>query len=151
MTAARAGRKVLLVSRRPNLGWEITAALAIPTIGIGAGPDCDGQILVLHDMLGLNDRHLPKFVKQYARLADAAREVDCVTLIDLYAEYPTFEIDVDREQNQQQQFEQLAQQQQQRQGSKSRQPWQQVWENEEQIVPLAHLMQNGGGGISLHV
>ncbi len=57
-----------------DISKKITAALTIPTIGIGAGPDCDGQILVLHDMLGLNDRHLPKFVKQYARLGDAARE-----------------------------------------------------------------------------
>jgi 3-methyl-2-oxobutanoate hydroxymethyltransferase len=57
-----------------DISKKITAALNIPTIGIGAGPDCDGQILVLHDMLGLNDRHLPKFVKQYARLGDAARK-----------------------------------------------------------------------------
>jgi 3-methyl-2-oxobutanoate hydroxymethyltransferase len=53
---------------------KITQALRIPTIGIGAGPDCDGQILVLHDLLGLNLRHIPKFVKQYARLGDQARE-----------------------------------------------------------------------------
>ena len=62
-----------------------------------------------------------------------------------------FQVDVNRDQNQQQQFEQLAQQRQQRQGSQSRPQWQQPWEAEEQIVPLAHLMQNGGGGISLHV
>jgi len=48
---------------------KITQALTIPTIGIGAGPHCDGQILVLHDMLGINDRFLPKFVKKYADLA----------------------------------------------------------------------------------
>lgn len=52
---------------------KISEELTIPTIGIGAGPDCDGQILVLHDLLGLHDRHLPKFVKQYAKLGDAAR------------------------------------------------------------------------------
>lgn len=52
---------------------KITAALKITTIGIGAGPDCDGQILVLHDLLGLNDRHVPKFAKQYTRLIDGAR------------------------------------------------------------------------------
>ncbi|MCF8091543.1 MAG: 3-methyl-2-oxobutanoate hydroxymethyltransferase [Desulfotignum sp.] len=51
---------------------KITHALKIPTIGIGAGPHCDGQILVLHDMLGINDRFLPKFVKKYADLAAAA-------------------------------------------------------------------------------
>ena len=53
---------------------RITDTLEIPTIGIGAGPDCDGQILVLHDMLGINDRFLPKFVKKYADLATEARK-----------------------------------------------------------------------------
>jgi 3-methyl-2-oxobutanoate hydroxymethyltransferase len=48
------------------LAAEITAAVAIPTIGIGAGPSCDGQILVLHDMLGLNSGHRrPRFVKDF--------------------------------------------------------------------------------------
>ena len=47
----------------------ITERVSIPTIGIGAGPDCDGQILVSYDMLGLFD-HAPSFVKQYARLGD---------------------------------------------------------------------------------
>ena len=50
------------------LAKEITASLVIPTIGIGAGPDCDGQVLVTHDMLGLYDRFVPSFVKQYAKL-----------------------------------------------------------------------------------
>ena len=46
----------------------ITKRLNIPTIGIGAGPHCDGQVLVMHDMLGLFDRFVPKFVKRYAEL-----------------------------------------------------------------------------------
>lgn len=47
----------------------ITEKLTIPTIGIGAGPDCDGQVLVTNDMLGLFDRFVPKFVKQYVKLS----------------------------------------------------------------------------------
>ncbi len=46
----------------------VTQALSIPTIGIGAGPFCDGQVLVIHDMLGLSTGHVAKFVKQYAQL-----------------------------------------------------------------------------------
>ncbi len=53
---------------------KITETLNIPTIGIGAGAACDGQILVLHDMLGINDRFLPKFVKKYADIAAVANE-----------------------------------------------------------------------------
>lgn len=45
---------------------DLTAELSIPTIGIGAGPDCDGQVLVLHDMLGIQTGYVPGFVKQYA-------------------------------------------------------------------------------------
>ena len=52
------------------LAERITKALTIPTIGIGAGPHCDGQVLVLHDMLGLNEHLNPKFLKRYANLAD---------------------------------------------------------------------------------
>jgi 3-methyl-2-oxobutanoate hydroxymethyltransferase len=53
---------------------KITAARAIPTIGIGAGAGCDGQVLVLHDLLGLNDGFTPKFLKRYASLADDVRQ-----------------------------------------------------------------------------
>jgi len=48
----------------------ITEAVSIPTIGIGAGVDCDGQVLVTHDMVGLFDRFTPKFVKQYTKISD---------------------------------------------------------------------------------
>ncbi len=49
-----------------NLAGEITERLSIPTIGIGAGVNCDGQVLVVHDMLGMFDMYTPKFVKKYA-------------------------------------------------------------------------------------
>ena len=56
---------------RPLAG-SLTRALTIPTIGIGAGPDCDGQVLVFHDILGLNRDPLPRFVKVFAPLGDQA-------------------------------------------------------------------------------
>ena len=59
---------VVLEGMPMDLAREITAQLKIPTIGIGAGADCDGQVLVVHDMLGLFDDFTPKFVKQYADL-----------------------------------------------------------------------------------
>jgi 3-methyl-2-oxobutanoate hydroxymethyltransferase len=52
-----------------DLAARITKELAIPTIGIGAGGGCDGQVLVLHDLLGLTSGFVPKFVKQYADLS----------------------------------------------------------------------------------
>jgi 3-methyl-2-oxobutanoate hydroxymethyltransferase len=56
------------------LAAEITAELKIPTIGIGAGPDCDGQVLVIHDILGLCEKYSPKFVKRYAELGPIISE-----------------------------------------------------------------------------
>ena len=50
----------------------VTRAVPVPTIGIGAGPDCDGQVLVFHDVLGLYDRLRPRFVKQFAALGEQA-------------------------------------------------------------------------------
>lgn len=51
-----------------ELAKIITSKLSVPTIGIGAGSDCDGQVLVINDMIGINDEFVPKFVKQYKRL-----------------------------------------------------------------------------------
>jgi 3-methyl-2-oxobutanoate hydroxymethyltransferase len=59
---------VVLEAMPADLAAEVTAALEIPTIGIGAGPDCDGQVLVWHDLLGLTTGRLPRFVKQYVDL-----------------------------------------------------------------------------------
>lgn len=59
---------VLLECVPAALAARITKALSVPTIGIGAGPDCDGQVLVSHDMLGLTGGYVPRFVKTYADL-----------------------------------------------------------------------------------
>jgi 3-methyl-2-oxobutanoate hydroxymethyltransferase len=53
---------------------EITRRLSVPTIGIGAGAECDGQVLVYHDLLGLSEGHLPRFVKRYANLSREIRD-----------------------------------------------------------------------------
>jgi 3-methyl-2-oxobutanoate hydroxymethyltransferase len=53
---------------------RITSSLSIPTIGIGAGPDCDGQVLVYHDLLGLTEGHVARFVKRYADLTTVIRQ-----------------------------------------------------------------------------
>ncbi len=68
----RTGCLALVLECVPEgLAQRITQELKIPTIGIGAGKYCDGQVLVLHDMLGLYDRKAPKFVKQYADIGSA--------------------------------------------------------------------------------
>ena len=62
------------------LAKMITAKISIPTIGIGAGVDCDGQVLVLHDMIGLFDRFVPKFVKKYTNVSE-----DILKALNTYA------------------------------------------------------------------
>jgi len=61
---------VVLEAIPHELAREITGALSIPTIGIGAGPHCDGQVLVSYDLLGLNETYCPRFVKKYANLSE---------------------------------------------------------------------------------
>lgn len=61
---------IVLESVPRELAAQITAESHIPTIGIGAGPDCDGQILVFHDLVGFGTQHKPKFVRTYANLSD---------------------------------------------------------------------------------
>ena len=71
---------VVLECVPPPVAARITEALSVPTIGIGAGPDCDGQVLVWHDMLGLYDGTVPRFVERYADLASEIR-----TALERYA------------------------------------------------------------------
>ena len=61
---------IVLESIPRELAARITAELRIPTIGIGAGPDCDGQVLVIHDLLGLSFGHKPKFARRYADVGE---------------------------------------------------------------------------------
>ena len=66
-----AGAFAVVLEKVPReLAKKVTETLTIPTIGIGAGPYCDGQILVTPDMLGLNKEFHPKFLRYYANLAD---------------------------------------------------------------------------------
>lgn len=79
MTAAQrlvdAGCFSMVLEMVPQkVAGEISREIPVPTIGIGAGPECDGQVLVLPDMLGLNEGFEPGFLKRYARLAAAVRE-----------------------------------------------------------------------------
>ena len=57
-----------------ELAKKITESVKIPTIGIGAGVDCDGQVLVMHDILGLFEKFRPKFVKRYTNIAEEMRK-----------------------------------------------------------------------------
>ncbi|MBI1795727.1 MAG: 3-methyl-2-oxobutanoate hydroxymethyltransferase [Candidatus Eisenbacteria bacterium] len=68
-----------------RLGAQVTRALAIPTIGIGAGVGCDGQVLVSHDLLGLFLGHQPKFVRRYAAVGDVMREAFAHYVADVKA------------------------------------------------------------------
>jgi 3-methyl-2-oxobutanoate hydroxymethyltransferase len=71
----RAGAFALVLECIPSeLAREVTDRLAIPTIGIGAGAACDGQVLVFHDLLGIEERIAPRFVRRYAELGKSARE-----------------------------------------------------------------------------
>ena len=75
LAVERAGAfSVVLEAIPAELAQEITQSLNIPTIGIGAGPHCDGQILVTFDLLGLYEEFRPKFVRRYAELGEVARK-----------------------------------------------------------------------------
>ncbi len=70
-----AGAFALVIECVPaDLAREVTQSVSIPTIGIGAGAHCDGQVLVLHDLLGLQDEIKPRFVKRYAEIGQSIRQ-----------------------------------------------------------------------------
>ena len=72
---AAAGRFAIVLEGVPDaLAERITADLDVPTIGIGAGPACDGQVIVLHDLLGLAEGEPARFVRRYADLAGVAKQ-----------------------------------------------------------------------------
>ncbi len=82
LAVAEAGAFCLVLEGIPmELAAVVTDRVPIPTVGIGAGPGCDGQVLVLYDLLGLNEDFKPKFLKQYANLGATVREA-----VSLYAE-----------------------------------------------------------------
>ena len=69
LSLEEAGAFCIVLEAIPNpIAQAITERLRIPTVGIGAGPYCDAQVLVIHDLLGLFERFVPKFVKQYAQI-----------------------------------------------------------------------------------
>lgn len=81
LALAEAGCFSIVLEAIPaTLGREVTAGVPVPTIGIGAGPWCDGQVLVFHDLLGLEDRAQPSFVRRYASL-----KVDAVAALSHFA------------------------------------------------------------------
>ena len=68
-----AGCFAIVLEKIPaSLAKEVSASISIPTIGIGAGGNCDGQVLVMHDMLGINTEFKPRFLRQYLNVADLA-------------------------------------------------------------------------------
>ena len=70
----KAGCFSIVLEKIPmELGKKISEAISIPTIGIGAGPHCDGQVLVLQDMMGMNEEFKPRFVRRYMNLAEDMR------------------------------------------------------------------------------
>ncbi len=70
----RAGVFAIVLEKIPaKLARKVTESVSVPTIGIGAGPHCDGQVLVVYDMLGLTEEFKPRFVRRYAELAEIMR------------------------------------------------------------------------------
>jgi 3-methyl-2-oxobutanoate hydroxymethyltransferase len=88
---AEAGVFSIVLEKIPSeLAQEVTESIKVPTIGIGAGPHCDGQVLVVYDMLGMTEEFKPRFVRRYAELASSMREAFRKYMHDVKGEqFPT--------------------------------------------------------------
>jgi 3-methyl-2-oxobutanoate hydroxymethyltransferase len=88
--ASEAGAYGMVIECVPSeIAKSITAAVPIPTIGIGAGPDCDGQVLVIHDVLGMTTGYVPRFVRSYANVGETIREATAAFAKDVRSgEFP---------------------------------------------------------------
>jgi len=86
-----AGVFAIVLEKIPaTLAKKVTATVTVPTIGIGAGPHCDGQVLVVYDMLGLTEEFKPRFVRRYAELAETMRAAFRKYIADVRSEnFPT--------------------------------------------------------------
>lgn len=79
-----AGAFAIVLEKIPaGLARKVSASVSIPTIGIGAGPHCDGQVLVVYDMLGLTEEFQPRFVRRYEELAETMRKAFAVYIADV--------------------------------------------------------------------
>ncbi len=88
--ASEAGAYGMVIECVPcEVARAITAAVPIPTIGIGAGPDCDGQVLVIHDVLGMTTGYVPRFVRSYAKVGETIKQATAAFAKDVRSgEFP---------------------------------------------------------------
>jgi 3-methyl-2-oxobutanoate hydroxymethyltransferase len=106
----RAGCIAVVLEAMPAaVAARISDVLMVPTIGIGAGPSCDGQVLVWHDVLGLSTGHVPKFVKQYANLGEQIASALAAYVSDIRHErFPSAEHAYAMPESEREHFEALA-------------------------------------------